>query len=554
MPKNSPTMPTDDARAPESADTLATALLQAYQVPAIPSSKAYQAARRAFEAFLQGATCVDIAASALQGIPEVLLDVDDAKATLKPLVVRHGKLYLARLDHLEEQLALQIKARLTPLDATRVAGSHWLPQPKANSTFTGVDQQKAVRLAVQTPFTVLTGGPGTGKTTTAACIIGATLETHGLRLEDIRLCAPTGRAASQLQGGLLESDKALAVNAARLGCADADDMRRRLPKSYTIHKFVRNPEMMVGAKLVIVDECSMVDLALFHSLLKLIPADARIVLIGDPQQLPSVDTGSVFADLCGNPRVQDHLVKLKEPLRAEGEAKAWYDFVVAYRNQTQSAHPARGLEKADVKAVLAASLEAFRAIVVLSRDPAYADRSATPSAEKLQALTAAIKSVRILGAYHRGELGVRRLNETIRKELGLVAPDAPGSLVMITRNDHKVTDLSNGDVGLVVADGLVWFPGKTVAIPFNQLPPNTPAFATTIHKSQGSEYDKVLLVLPPADKTEDDDSEPFINKQLIFTGITRARRTITLFTTSETLYQALDTPAVRASGLSERLG
>jgi len=554
MPKNRATMPTEDARAPEPADTLAMALLEAYQLPAIPSSNAYQAARQAFEAFLQGATCVDIAASALKGIPEVLLDVDDAKATLKPLVVRHGKLYLSRLDHLEEQVALQIKARLAPRDATRVVGAHWLPQPKANTTFTGVDQQKAVHLAVQSSFAVLTGGPGTGKTTTAACIIGATLETHGLKLEDIRLCAPTGRAASQLHGGLIEGDKALALNATRLGCADADDMRRRLPKSYTIHKFVRNPEMMAGAKLVVVDECSMVDLALFHSLLKLIPADARIVLIGDPQQLPSVDTGSVFADLCGNAQIQGHLVTLKEPLRAEGEAKVWYDFVVGYRNPTQTSHPKSGLEKAEAKAIIAASLEGFRAIAVLSRDPAYADRSATPSAEKLQALTASIKSVRILCAYHRGELGVRRLNETIRKELGLVAPDAPGSLVMITRNDHKVTDLSNGDVGLVVSDGLVWFPGKTVAIPFNQLPPNTPAFATTIHKSQGSEYDKVLLVLPPADKSSEEDGvEPFINKQLIFTGITRARRTIALFSTSETLYQALDTPAVRASGLSERL-
>jgi len=125
---------------------------------------------------------------------------------------------------------------------------------------------------------------------------------------------------------------------------------------------------------------------------------------------------------------------------------------------------------------------------------------------------------------------------------------------MITRNDHKVTDLSNGDVGLVVADGLVWFPGKTVAIPFNQLPPNTPAFATTIHKSQGSEYDKVLLVLPPAEASPDEaDTEPFINKQLIFTGITRARRTISIFSTSFTLYEALDHRAERASGLSERL-
>ena len=546
-------MPFEISNEQDPAATLTQALLQAYQLPATPQSNAFKAVKKAFSAFLQGSTCEKISPDELVDIPEALIDIDDLKPTRKPLVVRYGKVYLTRLDHLEQRLADQIKARLQPLDTKAKPGAHWLPKPKPS--FTGVDQQNAVKLAIQTSLFVLTGGPGTGKTTTAACIIGANLEYHRLRLEDVRLCAPTGRAASQLHGGLIDASKALAMHCEKLGCKDIVELKHRLPKSYTIHKFVHNPEMMEGAKLIIVDECSMIDLGLFHELLSIIPSDARIVLIGDPQQLPSVDTGSVFADLCGNARLQAHLVTLKEPLRAEGEAKVWYDFVVAYRNPTQTSHPTSGLEKAEAKAIIAASLEGFRAIVTLAKDPTFTKRSATPSAEKLQALTASIKSVRILCAYHRGELGVRRLNETIRKELGLVAPDAPGCLVMITRNDHKVTDLSNGDVGLVVADGLVWFPGKTVAIPFNQLPPNTPAFATTIHKSQGSEYDKVLLVLPPADKSSEEDGiEPFINKQLIFTGITRARRTIALFSTSETLYQALDTPAVRASGLSERLG
>jgi len=546
-------MPSEISNEQDPAATLTQALLQAYQLPASPQSNAFKAVNKAFSAFLQGSTCDKISPDELIDIPEALIDIDDLKPTRKPLVVRYGKVYLTRLDHLEQRLADQIKARLQPLDTKAKPGAHWLPKPKPS--FTGVDQQNAVKLAIQTSLFVLTGGPGTGKTTTAACIIGANLEYHRLRLEDVRLCAPTGRAASQLHGGLIDASKALAMHCEKLGCKDIVELKHRLPKSYTIHKFVHNPEMMEGAKLIIVDECSMIDLGLFHELLSIIPSDARIVLIGDPQQLPSVDTGSVFADLCGNARLQAHLVTLKEPLRAEGEAKVWYDFVVAYRNPTQTSHPTSGLEKAEAKAIIAASLEGFRAIVTLAKDPTFTKRSATPSAEKLQALTASIKSVRILCAYHRGELGVRRLNETIRKELGLVAPDAPGCLVMITRNDHKVTDLSNGDVGLVVADGLVWFPGKTVAIPFNQLPPNTPAFATTIHKSQGSEYDKVLLVLPPADKSSEEDGiEPFINKQLIFTGITRARRTIALFSTSETLYQALDTPAVRASGLSERLG
>ena len=548
-------MPATSSSSLEPSAVLTQALLEAYRLPSTSDTPAYLATKQAFEAYLRGSTCIDTDDQSLAGIPATFLTVDPALRSTVPLIRRGDKLYLSKLDHLEQTLADAIHRRLRKPDRTLKPGAHWLPQPKPGSPFTCADQQKAVQLAVQTELLVLTGGPGTGKTTTAACIIGATLEAHDLRLEDIRLCAPTGRAASQLQSGLGSTDKALAQNLSRLACADIAELQRRLPKSYTIHKFVHNAEMMAGAKLVIVDECSMIDLSLFLNLLKIIPDDARLVLIGDPQQLPSVDTGSVFADLCRSRQIEaEHIAMLKEPFRAQGEAKTWFDFVVGYQDQQRTPPPADGIHQPDLDSILAECLPEFGKVVELAKQPCYATTGSSLEPRQSEAIAKAIKSVRILCAYHGGKFGVRKLNEIIRKRLGLGDESSAGSLVMVTRNDHKVTDLSNGDVGLVGGGDLVWFPEKDLPIPFTQLPPNTPAFATTIHKSQGSEYGKVLLVLPPQEQDKTDaHTEPFITKQLVFTGVTRAQKTIAIFSTAEIVCRALDTPADRATGLKERL-
>lgn len=548
-------MPATSSSSLEPSAVLTQALLEAYRLPSTSDTPAYLATKQAFEAYLRGSTCIDTDDQALAGIPATFLTVDPALRSTVPLIRRGDKLYLSKLDHLEQTLAEAIHRRLRKPDRTLKPGAHWLPQPKPGSPFTCADQQKAVQLAVQTELLVLTGGPGTGKTTTAACIIGATLEAHDLRLEDIRLCAPTGRAASQLQSGLGSTDKALAQNLSRLACADIAELQRRLPKSYTIHKFVHNAEMMEGAKLVIVDECSMIDLSLFLALLKIIPDDARIVLIGDPQQLPSVDTGSVYADLCRSRQIEAaHLATLTEPFRAQGEAKTWFDFVVGYQDKDRTPPPAIGIHQPNLENILAGCLPEFDQVVKLARQPCYARKHEPLTADQATAITKAIKSARILCAYHGSKLGVRKLNEIIRKRLGLNDDSSAGSLVMVTRNDHKVTNLSNGDVGLVGGNDLVWFPDMALPIPFTQLPPNTHAFATTIHKSQGSEYGKVLLVLPPQEQDKADAHiEPFITKQLVFTGITRAQQTIAIFSTAEIVCRALDTPADRATGLKERL-
>ena len=296
-------------------------------------------------------------------------------------------------------------------------------------------------------------------------------------------------------------------------------------------------------------------LAIFLDLLSIIPDDARLVLIGDPQQLPSVDTGSVFADLCRSRQIEvDHIAMLKEPFRAQGEAKTWFDFVVGYQDQQQTPPPAIGIHQPDLDSILAECLLEFGKVVELAKQPCYATTGSPLEPAQSEAIAKAIKSVRILCAYHGGKLGVRKLNEIIRKRLGLSDESSPGSLVMVTRNDHKVTDLSNGDVGLVGGSDLVWFPEKDLPIPFTQLPPNTPAFATTIHKSQGSEYGKVLLVLPPQEQDKTDaHTEPFITKQLVFTGVTRAQKTIAIFSTADIVCSALNLTADRATGLKERL-
>lgn len=548
-------MPSESYSSPEPSAVLTRALLEAYRLPAIPATAAYQATRKAFDAYLRGSTCIDMDDNAIAGIPPSFVTTNPEKRATVPLIRRGNKLYLSKLDHLEQALADAIQSRLRKPDRNLQPGAHWLPQPNPGSPFTCADQQKAVQLAVQTELLVLTGGPGTGKTTTAACIIGATLEAHGLRLEDIRLCAPTGRAASQLHGGLGSPDKALAQHLRLIGCADLAELQRRLPKSYTIHKFIHNAEMMAGAKLVIVDECSMIDLGLFLNLLKIIPDDARLVLIGDPQQLPSVDTGSVFADICRSRQIEaEHIAMLKEPFRAHGEAKTWFDFVVGYQDQQRTPPPSVGIHQPDLDSILAECLPEFGKVVELANQPCYATTGSPLEQGQSEAIAKAIKSVRILCAYHGGKLGVRKLNEVIRKRLGLNGESSAGSLVMVTRNDHKVTDLSNGDVGLVVCNDLVWFPDKPLPIPFTQLPPNTPAFATTIHKSQGSEYAKVLLVLPPQEQDKTDaHTEPFITRQLVFTGVTRAQKTIAIFSTADIVCSALNLTADRATGLKERL-
>lgn len=546
------------------ASLLAGTLLEAYGIDAPQDQALLALATKAYEAALKGSTCAPVGesdtAALIRKHPAIIEEAP--KKASKALTVRPSDsglmVYLGRLDELEgkvrEQLAKRNEAKfqseLTPEDI-------WLPADVPEKKQTCVDQRSAVTMAVQTSLVVLCGGPGTGKTTTAACMIGAAI-SNGLDLKDIRICAPTGRAASRLRLGLAEEGKPLSNNLKALSCANREEFLGKLPKAYTIHKLVRNPDEMRGAKLVVVDECSMIDLFLFHRLLSLVPADARLILIGDPQQLPSVDTGSVFEDICGSKALENRKVTLRQKFRATKQASEWTKYAEAIMAEKEGVKAPGEFLATTNEALLEACLggfETMRDLAVSSDFETIGLTDPEVKANILEQRTLLLKqttSTRVLCARRGGKHGVNKINELVRKKLGLKDEDQPGSLIMITRNDHKVTDLSNGDVGIVVKGGRVWFPGKTVSIDFNQLPPHAPAFATTIHKAQGSEYDHVILVIPKKE-ADSEESDDFISQQLVFTGITRAVSKLTVFGDEDLIVNALKKPALKASGLQARL-
>lgn len=546
------------------AKLLASTLLAAYGPEASQDQALLQLAFSAYQAALKGSTCAPAGpidtASLLKKHPSIIEEAPQ-KAS-KALIVRPSDsglmVYLGRLDELEgkvrEQLAKRNEAKLqkelTPEEI-------WLPADVPEKKQTCVDQRSAVTMAVQTSLVVLCGGPGTGKTTTAACMIGAAI-SNGLDLKDIRICAPTGRAASRLRLGLAEEGKPLSNNLKALSCANREEFLGKLPKAYTIHKLVRNPDEMRGAKLVVVDECSMIDLFLFHRLLSLVPTDARLILIGDPQQLPSVDTGSVFEDICRSKALAKRKVTLRQKFRATKQASEWTQYAEAIMAGKEDIKSPGEFLTTTNEALLETCLKGFETMRDLAVSSDFETHGLTDPKVKANILEQRINllkqttSTRVLCARRGGKHGVNKINELVRKKLGLKDEDQPGSLIMITRNDHKVTDLSNGDVGIVVKGGRVWFPGKTVSIDFNQLPPHAPAFATTIHKAQGSEYDHVVLVIPKKE-ADSEESYEFISQQLVFTGITRAVSKLTVFGDKDLIVEALKKPALKASGLQARL-
>lgn len=546
------------------ASLLAATLLEAYGHDTSSDPDLTALATAAYEAALKGSTCAPVGqidTAALIVKHGTLIEQAPVKPS-KALVVRPSEtgqmVYLGRLDELEGKVREQLaKRNEAGFDSQLKPADIWLPADVPEKQQTCVDQRSAVTMAVQTSFVVLCGGPGTGKTTTAACMIGAAI-SNGLDLKDIRICAPTGRAASRLRLGLAEEGKPLSNNLKALSCANREEFLGKLPKAYTIHKLVRNPVEMTGAKLVVVDECSMIDLFLFHRLLSLVPADARLILIGDPQQLPSVDTGSVFDDICRSKKLEKRKVTLRQKFRATKQASEWTKYAEAIMAEKADAKAPGEFLATNNEALLEACLKDFEAM----RDQAISSDFETngvsdskKQAEILKQRDAMLKltvATRILCARRGGKHGVNKLNELIRKKLKLKDDDQPGSLIMITRNDHKVTDLSNGDVGVVVKGGKLWFPGKMISIDFNQLPPHAPAFATTIHKAQGSEYDHVILVIPKKEP-DSEEADDFISQQLVFTGITRAVSKLTIFGDEDLITEALKRPATKASGLQARL-
>ncbi len=516
----------------------------------------------------------------------------------RPLVLDAGdRLYLHRYYAYEQRLArrlLQLAGRAPQPIAADVRdrlATLFQPDPGAPA---GVDwQQVAAALALRQGLAIISGGPGTGKTTTVARLLACLLEQQpGAR---IVLAAPTGKAAARM-------GEALRERAAEFPAA----VRDRLPgEAFTVHRllgyhpgrggFRHDASNPLVLDVLVVDEASMLDLALATRLLEAVPTGARVILLGDKDQLAAVESGAVFSELCADPSLGaacradleaacglpagaiqppapraatglcDSVAWLQRSYRFEAgsgigqlatfinagrgdEAVQWLrtggDAGIAW-HEPGSGAPALALARAGLQ-------HYFDVLLAGPQDVAAASQ--------------AFASFRVLCAVREGPHGVESLNQALAaqarealaglpealRRAGGASPWFAGRPVMVLANDYAL-QLFNGDIGLTLPDERgelqVYFPqagGGWRPVAPVRLPAHETAFAMTVHKSQGSEFGSVLLVLPDAESR-------VLTRELLYTGVTRARTRVDLIAGEAALRAAIGKGTERHTGLLARL-
>jgi exodeoxyribonuclease V alpha subunit len=504
-----------------------------------------------------------------------------------PLVLRGDRLYLQRFDALEARLAAAVRRRLErprfpehPDDATHL--TRLFPERAQDAA-----QRDAAALALTAPLTIITGGPGTGKTFTVLRLLAALLARRGDGPPPaILLLAPTGKAASRLtesvRDGLAQLPPGLLEARARAALPDRAETVHRALGVHPAHPHrprhhAANP---LPADIVVVDESSMVDLPLMARLFDAVRDDARLLLLGDADQLASVDAGAVLRDLVDAPAVAPCVARLVHSRRFRADSPLGA-LVLALRGddraavRTALAGASRAVELATgdreagasglvrPAAVATAPGDAPAAVPESLRlltargdavPPALLDALRTHSARLAAARTPreALELLgrwRLLTALRRGGIGADAINAALFAEQG--GRLQRGTPVLIVANAPD-DGLANGDLGVgwEEPDGrcVVLFPGADGprVVSERRLPRWEPAFAMTVHKAQGSEFDAVHVLLPAA-------PSPILTRELLYTAVSRARRAVTLVAPDGAVLAAHAARVDRATGLRDRL-
>ncbi len=512
----------------------------------------------------------------------------------KPLILNGPRLYLYRYWDYEKKLVDFLKERITeealPADeaSLRVGLERLFPSSDPGET----DWQKVAALAsVWKRFCVISGGPGTGKTFTVAKILALLLQQQNPAPPRMALAAPTGKAAARLQEALIKARE-------RLDCPDP--VKAALPlEAFTLHRLLKpipgSPYFRYDSKtflpfeVVVIDEASMVDLALLSKLVQALSPKSRLILLGDKDQLASVEAGAVLGDICGfkkNPGFSKDFQGVYQRITGErlevGAAEAsgtgMKDAVIplkkSYRFSSSSGIGAlsRAVNEGDGAGAYDLLREANAADIRWQHLPrpealeaAMKDLAVSGFSGYFQPIPAGkmldlFGRFRILCALREGPYGVLALNrlmEHLLRQAGLIRQAGrwyPGRPVMVIKNDYPLR-LFNGDMGITLPDPdgnqalRVFFPspdGGVRKFPPLRLPEHETVYAMTVHKSQGSEFDRVLLILPDRDA-------PVLTRELIYTGITRARMQVEIWGEERTFCRAVSRRIQRSSGLREAL-
>jgi exodeoxyribonuclease V alpha subunit len=468
-----------------------------------------------------------------------------------PLVLDNGRLYLQRYWQYESSLAAAIKQRLTR-KITPPALLDGLLDIYFGNSFNNTEtdwQREAAAKVTEQAFSMITGGPGTGKTTTVLKILALLQEIHQGELS-IALAAPTGKAAMRLQQSLMSGKAGLDLPESLLDSIPekVSTLHRLLGPINQSNYFRHDASKPLSYDLLVVDEASMVDLALMSKLLAALAPDARLILLGDQDQLASVESGAVLSDLCAS--LPEQTLQLKKTWRFTGPIK---DLATAVNKR--SARPAWNILKDSAQTVvnlveegvISHMLNHYQGYV------AQVKQSSDP-----EAAFAAFSKFQVLAALRKGKQGVEGLNLELEKRLqsrGLETYRTwyHGRPVMISRNDPSL-GLFNGDIGLCLYDEeikqlRVWFEqsdGRIRPIMPGRLPEHETVYAMTIHKSQGSEFPHVMIVLPET-------INPLLSRELLYTAITRAKEQVDVATTQSVFMHTVKQQVQRNSGLKAKL-
>jgi len=582
--------------------------------------------------------------SALQAAPPSVLRRSDAPDLGQPLVLGGSAdaplLYLRRYRAYEERVGQNLLRRAQcEVSVPEGLAREWLDRffPEQASLGTAPEDQTdwqklACAVALRGNLSVITGGPGTGKTYTAARLLALLLALHegenGAIPLRVALAAPTGKAAARLKQSIDGSLQALKQQAGELiggvpggvGALDLDTLIQRIGPARTLHsllgarpdtrQFRHHDGNPLDVDVLIVDEASMVHLEMMDALLQALPSKARLVLLGDKDQLSSVEAGAVLGDVCRDAAQGHYLpetVRFAQAVAGQTLATQFQasgqQMVSALAQQTVMLRKSRRFDGPIGQLALAVNAgdaacvtQAFN-LSVSQNDPAlqalqpssaltvcelavgvvrvgvgvgaasYADYLAQlrvlPDTDDADLYAAGVVKVlkafdkfRILCAVHQGEWGTVALNAAVQKALaeqGWLRPQGEwfaGRPVMVTRNDSQL-GVFNGDVGVVMPLHnkkkvlKVWFldGDQLRSVSVSRLAHAETAFVMTVHKSQGSEFEHTALVLPPG-------AAEVLTRELVYTGITRARKQFTLIEAQPGLLEAaIARPSVRASGL-----
>jgi len=513
----------------------------------------------------------------------------------KPLILDdHSRLYLFRYWEYQEKLADSIRRRVSD---TTVKSDICLLKEELTRLFP-LEQGKEInwqRVAAFTAlikkFCVISGGPGTGKTSIVTTILGLLLKQAEPERLRIALIAPTGKAAAKLQ-------EAIRSMKMKLSCPDS--IKQAIPEeASTIHRllgtipnspyFSHNAKNTLPVDVVVVDEASMVDIALMSKLIQALPLQARIILLGDKDQLASVEAGAVLGDICDTGTehsfsqgfckdckevtgytihtqqnmapesgIRDCIIQLEKNYRFGSDSGIG---AVSYAVNTGDGDRAIKLMKSGVYGDITwknlPQPKDLTQVIKATIMQGYGDYLRASDPFKVFQV---FERFRILCAIREGPFGVAALNilvEQILREERLINPDRrwyPGRPVLITRNDYNLR-LFNGDMGIVLPDSSengtlrVFFLATNGTFkkfhPF-RLPEHETVYAMTVHKSQGSEFDKVLLLLP-------DRESPVLTRELIYTSITRAKENVEIWGNEHVFRTAVSRYIERTSGLRDAL-